>query len=274
VNNVEEVVAKVLATMRRRLDEPLTLDELAGVAMFSKFHFARMFRRVTGVTPRRYLYALRLQEAKRLLTTTSLTVADISNRVGYRGVGTFTSRFTASVGVPPTEYRRLGGDLSSVWRADPPDPGDNGVISGRILGPDGTAVEGQALVTLLRRPVPDEVPSRCDVTTGPGEWAFQQVPAGEWYVLAVSLWQDAAAGQGATVDDPAMMNLGGPVWVSADAPRTHLTLGLRPTRGVDPPILFPLHGLWRARRSPAPAARPAIQSGPGLTAASSDCTGP
>jgi AraC family transcriptional regulator len=109
---MEHVVEHVLSTMRERLDEELTLDDLAKTANFSKFYFARMFRRVTGVSPRRYLYTLRLQEAKRLLTATSFSVAEISYRVGYRSVGTFSSRFAASVGVPPARYRRLGGDVS------------------------------------------------------------------------------------------------------------------------------------------------------------------
>ena len=71
----------------------------------SPFHFSRMFAKATGVTPGRYLTAVRLFEAKRLLLTTSLTVSDIVCSVGYSSVGTFTSRFTRAVGMTPTQYR-------------------------------------------------------------------------------------------------------------------------------------------------------------------------
>src|SRR5262249_56191004 len=60
-----------------------------------------------GVAPVRALTGVRLFEAKRLLQATSLNVGDIACRVGYVGIGTFTTRFTTLVGVPPGHYRRL-----------------------------------------------------------------------------------------------------------------------------------------------------------------------
>lgn len=244
---MEQVVEHVLATARQRLAEQLTLDDLAQIAMFSKFHFARMFRRVTGVTPRRFLYALRLQEAKRLLVTTSLSVADVSCRVGYSSVGTFTSRFTASVGVPPAVYRRLRGKVSSVLRGEPPDPAAPGTISGRVETPDAGATEGPILVCLLRQPVPEGRPARCDVLGRPGAWSFRYIPAGRWYVLAVSL-PPAGPEAAAAELDPAMVGMSGPVQVCPERPSAEVTVRLRPVRPVDPPILVPLAGVPSRRR--------------------------
>ena len=53
--------------------------------------------------------ALRLQRAKQLLASTQLSVADITHVVGFNSVGTFSTRFTSAVGMPPTSYRKLGG---------------------------------------------------------------------------------------------------------------------------------------------------------------------
>src|SRR3954468_23765148 len=106
---LERAVIRVIDTMRQNLSEQLTVDDMARAARFSKFHFTRVFQRVTGVSPGRFLSAMRLEEAKRLLLSTTLTVADISHRVGYNSVGTFSSRFRNSVGVSPTTYRQLGG---------------------------------------------------------------------------------------------------------------------------------------------------------------------
>lgn len=111
---VERAVGRAIENMRANLGERLTVDDLARSAMYSKFHFSRAFLRVTGVPPRRFLSSLRLQEAMRLLDSTSLTVAEISHRVGYASVGTFGSRFQSSVGVSPTTYRRRGA-CSSEW---------------------------------------------------------------------------------------------------------------------------------------------------------------
>jgi AraC family transcriptional regulator len=101
----EAAVRRAINAMRENLSDPLNIDDMARVAMFSKFHFTRVFQRVTGISPGRFLSAVRLQEAKRLLISTKLNVADISLRVGYASVGTFSTRFTKSVGVPPTTYR-------------------------------------------------------------------------------------------------------------------------------------------------------------------------
>lgn len=87
---LEKAVRRVIETMREHLGDELTIDDMARTAMFSKFHFSRVFRQVTGISPGRFLSALRLQEAKRLLLSTSLSVADISIQVGYSSVGTFS----------------------------------------------------------------------------------------------------------------------------------------------------------------------------------------
>src|SRR5437660_11978338 len=60
----ERAVLRAIDAMRERLGEPLTVDDLARAAMFSKFHFTRLFQRLTGVSPGRFLSALRLQKAK------------------------------------------------------------------------------------------------------------------------------------------------------------------------------------------------------------------
>lgn len=96
---IVRAVERSIETMREHLDEKLTVDDLARSAMFSRFHFSRVFQRATGVSPRRFLSAMRLEEAKRLLLATSIMVVDIGHQVGYDSVGTFSSRFRSSVGV-------------------------------------------------------------------------------------------------------------------------------------------------------------------------------
>jgi AraC-like DNA-binding protein len=252
---VEHVVERVLITMRQRLGEQLTLDDLAEAAMFSKFYFARMFRRTTGLSPRRFLYALRLQEAKRMLVTTSLGVADISNRVGYNSVGTFTTRFTASVGVPPAVYRRLRGNMASVLDAEPIDPAARGLITGRVEEPAGSPAGGLTWISLFRGPVPEGRPARCDILARPGRWKFQHVPEGRWYVFGMALplptptplaaqdGTDQAEPHDSIMErHPAMLGTSGPVQLGADAPSAEVTIRLRPMRAIDPPILAGLAG--------------------------------
>jgi AraC-like DNA-binding protein len=89
----------------RAYAEPLDLDRLARRAGCSRYHFLRAFAVTYGMTPGRYLTHRRIERAKDLLRTANLTVTEICFLVGFSSLGSFSSRFTAVVGCPPTEYR-------------------------------------------------------------------------------------------------------------------------------------------------------------------------
>jgi transcriptional regulator GlxA family with amidase domain len=108
-NTSESAVQRAIDVMHKDLGTNITVDDLARTALFSRFHFTRVFRQVTGLPPGQFLSALRLERAKQLLTSTSMNVVDISVQVGYSSVGTFSTRFNRSVGMSPTNYRRCFG---------------------------------------------------------------------------------------------------------------------------------------------------------------------
>src|SRR5215471_21715534 len=105
-------VERVIRAMRERIYQPLSLEDMADVAHLSPYHFSRVFHNIIGVPPGEFLAALRLEEAKRLLLTTSLSVTDICFELGYASLGSFTTRFTQLVGVPPRLLRRLAEDFT------------------------------------------------------------------------------------------------------------------------------------------------------------------
>jgi AraC-like DNA-binding protein len=89
-----------------RYFEPLGVDDLAGAAGLSRAHFSREFRRAFGESPHSYLLTRRLERAAALLRTTDRSVADVCFSVRLQSVGSFTTSFTRTYGVPPTAYRR------------------------------------------------------------------------------------------------------------------------------------------------------------------------
>jgi AraC-like DNA-binding protein len=97
------VRAKDLADAR--YFEPLGVDDLAGAAGLSRAHFSREFRRAFGESPHAYLLTRRLERAAALLRNTDRSIADICFSVGLQSVGSFTTSFTRTYGVPPTAYR-------------------------------------------------------------------------------------------------------------------------------------------------------------------------
>ena len=99
-----------LRRVRDRIDreyaQPLDVEALARGAYMSAGHFSREFRRAYGESPYGYLMTRRIERAMALLRRGDLSVTEICFAVGCSSLGTFSSRFTELVGVPPSIYRR------------------------------------------------------------------------------------------------------------------------------------------------------------------------
>ncbi len=89
----------------RRHFDPLDLDQLAGAAGVSKYHFLRCFTDTYGKTPARYLTERRVERAQDLLRATNLTVTEVCMVVGYSSLGSFSARFKELVGMTPSGYQ-------------------------------------------------------------------------------------------------------------------------------------------------------------------------
>jgi len=247
---IEKAVERVICALQENLGEQITMDDMARTAMFSKFHFSRMFLRVTGISPGRFLSALRLQEAKRLLLTTSMTVADISHLVGYNSIGTFSYRFRGSVGVSPTEYRQCRGLVPPL--AAPEHDGD-AVLRGNVWQARG-GQPGQVVVGLFPGRIAQGQPVSHVVLPGAGPFELTGVPAGSWHVLAHSVdvgYDTPNAGQ------PYVASFG-PVEVSPTGGSVRdIDIWLRPRRIFDPPALLAQLdvAMWAARTRTRAAGR-------------------
>lgn len=252
-SHFEAAVERAIEMMRNNLGEQLTVDDMARAAMFSKFHFTRIFQRVTGVTPGRFLSALRLQRAKVLLLSTSMNVADISVQVGYNSIGTFSSRFTRSVGVSPTAYRRCGG----VVHAMNPDVDEyhdraEGVVAGTVSVQPPHRLD-TVFLGLFRGRIPEGRPVRCVMEQGTGRFLLSKVPDGVWYLLC-----QGGASEPGSKDTVRFVGCYGPFEIRhgnvIDA-----QVQLKPVRTLDPPLLVDLpsarrsngegDGRWRPNRA-------------------------
>ncbi|MCX4545697.1 helix-turn-helix domain-containing protein [Streptomyces sp. NBC_01565] len=96
----------VLAWTMERLDQPLTVEDLARRANMSSRHLARVFTDSTGSTPLRWLLTQRIHRAQELLETTDETIGAIATATGMGTATTLRRHFNRSVGVPPDAYRR------------------------------------------------------------------------------------------------------------------------------------------------------------------------
>jgi AraC family transcriptional regulator len=83
------------------------LEQLAALVGLSPFHFARAFKRSTGLPPHRYQLNLRIARAKELLETTDAPVTEIAFDVGYESSQALARLFRREVGLSPSDYRRV-----------------------------------------------------------------------------------------------------------------------------------------------------------------------
>jgi len=104
----------VLDHIHTHLEEGLTVTELAGMVSMSPQHFANLFRRSTGLAPHRYVLGRRIERAQHLLSTTNLSLAEITLESGFASQSHFTDVFRKMLGTTPRRYRSRSVSTSPV----------------------------------------------------------------------------------------------------------------------------------------------------------------
>lgn len=84
---------------------PITLEDMASSSNYSLSHFIRAFKNTTSLSPHQYLQQYRVNQSKSLLASTYMSIAEISECVGFTNVNTYIRNFQNTFGVSPTEYR-------------------------------------------------------------------------------------------------------------------------------------------------------------------------
>ncbi|MGY1437060.1 helix-turn-helix transcriptional regulator [Streptomyces reniochalinae] len=92
--------------MDREYAQPLDVEALARDANMSAGHLSRQFKAAYGESPYAYLMTRRIERAMALLRRGGLSVTEVCFTVGCSSLGTFSTRFTELVGVPPSVYRQ------------------------------------------------------------------------------------------------------------------------------------------------------------------------
>lgn len=237
-------VVRAITAMRERLGEHQELGDAARAALMSPFHFHRVFRSITMATPGRFLTAMRMSEAKRLLLESDMSATDISITVGYASFGTFTSQFTKLVGLPPGRFRASAAPIADLPmkalldRVPPPAEGDlRGWIGAR---PDAAA--GVAAIGLFPSTIAQECPQSCSLVAPPAPFALSAATPldGAHAVLAASVRAEATVRE-VLIGSPAAGLCVGVGEHGGDG----LDIRLREPSIVDAPILiaFPLLAL-------------------------------
>jgi len=102
---VDRRLRRAIEFMHDNCGRELKLSEIAAAAYLSEFHFARLFKKITGLTPHGYLAAVRIERARRMLAETDLSIAEIGAQIGYASQSHFTKIFREATGLTPRAFR-------------------------------------------------------------------------------------------------------------------------------------------------------------------------
>ena len=103
------ILGEVLEYIHAHTDQNPSLFEMARQVQMSPYHFSRLFKQSTGQSPHQYLIGRRLQQAKQLLITTGLSIAEIAAQTGFTDQSHFARHFKRQLGVPPSHHRLKSG---------------------------------------------------------------------------------------------------------------------------------------------------------------------
>jgi AraC family transcriptional regulator len=234
IENVhKQTVEKVIQRISNNLDENISLEEMANMVYLSPFHFNRVFRRVTGIPPKEFLCALRIEKSKELLENTNLRILDICLNVGYSSMGTFTTRFRKAVGVSPREFRR-GKVLEYI--AEQSDGLKLKGIKGEII--INSSFKGEIYIGVFEGGLPSGVPISCQTLHQQGSYYVPINKNGEFTLFAVAITspKDASGESGKVV----YQGMYGQFSIDDKKHLISQNIKMRPPNVTDPPILVAL----------------------------------
>lgn len=115
---IQEYIARINKAfdyIEANFEKPLSLDELAGVANFSRFHFNRIFHGIVGETPFRFIQRIRLERAATLLVyNPNESISNIAMKCGFTDISIFSRNFKNQFGMSASQYRRRKKEKSNI----------------------------------------------------------------------------------------------------------------------------------------------------------------
>lgn len=93
--------------MKEHYTQTITIDDLSQISNISKYYFIKLFREMTGITPYRYIILIRIDQSKKLLKHTQLSVSQIAEEAGFCDSKNFITNFKNITGMTPLKFRNL-----------------------------------------------------------------------------------------------------------------------------------------------------------------------
>jgi len=229
--------------MKKNIDAEITSEELAYLVGYSPYHFSRIFKEITGVSPRHYLSALRIEAGKEMLISSkSPSILKILLLIGFRSLGTFGSKFKQFVGLSPKQFQLSTNDLHDFVNQYKESPlllvSTAPKLSCHFEVPP--TFKGIIFVGLFPRAIPDQKPIiGTAFTQNQTSCVFSDIPPGTYYVLAAALKWSLNPKDYFLLNRALRGKYDKPIVITKTT-EVEVTLSLRNPLPTDPPILVNL----------------------------------
>lgn len=246
---MQDVISEILIYMKANLQDEQSIEEIAHHFGYSKYHFSRTFKQVTGFAAADYLSSLKVEQAKQDLLRKQSDVTHASLNAGFMSLGTFSKNFTEKTGLSPREYIKqvdlLYGiaqalDHNEVYRdkIDLTDRTKKYQLHAMVQYPTDYA-PALIFIGLFHTPIPNHRPIIGVALKDNTQHTFHNIPQGKYYLLTCAIEKTLNPLRFFDLSD----SLRGRVEQTISLPSDHnkeFTIILRPPLPEDPPILINL----------------------------------
>jgi AraC-like DNA-binding protein len=199
---VKDSIIEITQYMREHNDRDLSVESLAEVFGYSKFHFSREFKKILGVSPNEYWAALKMERSLSELER-SPSILNAHLNTGYQSTGTFHSSFQKSTGFTPGEYqaeieklnlfneaKTYEGKSDKVfthYSFDRKDPATLQLHTLSVVCHMPGDFKGLIFVGMFTTPMPNKAPVLGKAMTKTHRCKIDQIPDGEYYALVCAI---------------------------------------------------------------------------------------
>ncbi|WP_052400947.1 helix-turn-helix transcriptional regulator [Oceanobacillus jeddahense] len=244
--------------IQQNLDKDLSLTVLADEAAYSPYHFSRMFKNQVGVSPMYFISSMRLQLAKKLLLDTAFPIRDIGLEVGQQSLGTFTTRFTNSIGMTPASFRaslQHPEEYMTTLKQDrQQNTRTNSASFQQLSGSIHTeeAFNGIIFAGLFPKPIPEGLPIRGTLLMQSTSFHITNIPVGTYFLMATAVTWETDSKKILLPHETLRARHPYPISIDGKRPLPEIHLIMRKPEITDPPILISLPLLMKhfLQRSP------------------------
>ncbi|MWC27026.1 AraC family transcriptional regulator [Paenibacillus sp. MMS18-CY102] len=103
---IDRQIEQAIRFMSLHYTQLVSIDELSRTLGYHRTHLSRMFKRTTGMSPKQYLMAIRLERAQTLLANTAMAIDQVASAAGFNDPLYFSKKFRSATGYSPSDYRK------------------------------------------------------------------------------------------------------------------------------------------------------------------------